>query len=387
VEDGTDVDRVEGAEVEAKLDLVKAPLTDELEMDAPYKFQGTLMFVTYNQCCVKDYKQFYGYLRSHLEAQMPLIDGEGEERLKVEVFGAQELHADGNPHYHVLIRFQCRVHWLDTYSRLSVPFVEDGVKRLVSTSIRIGHPRRGQRQSAYLDSVQAYITKETGLGKDYVFGQRIMVPVNAGEARKERENEVARMALRLVGRRETKDLLEREEPAKCIWNRVNLDRVLKSKAPDPRAPYVVDYEQKPYRPTARMGRWLRENFGGQRRKGRPTCLVLVGDSRYGKTDWAMSFGNPVMMVNKLVFDEMTTECSHIVLNDMAFNTFREWREFMGCQNSVAITGKYRDEVLLPWGKPAIITCNRDNNPLRVKKMADYFRQSKGVVEYLVKPLY
>ncbi|KAH6653156.1 hypothetical protein BKA67DRAFT_568729 [Truncatella angustata] len=369
VVDGEDKKEKEDVQ-DVQTDAVKAPSTQALD-DAEHN----------------DHKEFYEYLRVHLEAQMPPVSGDGSERDKVEIFGAKELHEDGNPHYHVLIRFEHRVHWVDTYSRLAVPFVEDGVKKLVSTSIRVGHPRKGQRQNFYMNSVCAYILKGTGLGTDWVFGHRIKELPGAGEARRHRENEVARRALKLKSRLETRLFLEQEEPAKCVWNRINMERLLLTKEPEARARYTVDYVQAPYYPTKTMMKWMQQNFAKDKPKGRPTCLVLIGNSRLGKTDWAMSIGNPIMMVNSMVFDEMTTHCSHIVLNDMDFRSFKEWREFMGCQMKVTITGKYREEKLLDWGKPAIFTATMDNNPLTIPRVADYFRQSGGVVEYLTERLF
>lgn len=54
--------------------------------------------------------------------------------------------------------------------------------------------------------------------------------------------------------------------------------------------------------------------------------------------------------------------------------------------SLTMTGKYRGEMTIPWGKPAIWTCNEDNSALKDKVLARYLKQCGAVVVKLHKKL-
>jgi hypothetical protein len=73
------------------------------------------------------------------------------------IFGSKELHRDGNPHYHAVMRFPYRVHWTDARQRLML-HAPDG---LVDTrAIRITQPDPGETVTDFLDRTQAYCSKD-----------------------------------------------------------------------------------------------------------------------------------------------------------------------------------------------------------------------------------
>ncbi|GAO17198.1 uncharacterized protein UV8b_05458 [Ustilaginoidea virens] len=70
---------------------------------------------------------------------------------------------------------------------------------------------------------------------------------------------------------------------------------------------------------------------------------------------------------------------HLVLNDVDVKGFPNKRDLAGCQKLITVTGKYRAESTIPWGKPVIWTCNEENSVLRDKRLAKYFVDSGATV--------
>ncbi|KAH8203902.1 hypothetical protein TruAng_001966 [Truncatella angustata] len=379
--DAMDLDKPEG-EAEPDEDGVKfghSPPETLLTEKKPFLFQGKMVWLTYNQSCVTDHLKFYEYLRTWMEQWMPRMSSDNNRRSKVEIFGARELHADGHPHYHVVMRFETKVHWKNSYSRFAAQFEEGGELRQVATSIRIEKPDPGEHPKRFLEGVQGYILKEYGADNDYVFGTYIQPPQGATETRRQQEEGWCREALDLVYQDETDAFLREHFPVKYVWQPHAVAKFVSTKKVRAKPAVKRTYKRKPFKIPKELVSWLRRNIGSRRKMGRPSCLLIVGPSKYGKTEWAKSFGRPIVMQSKFVYDLMTSECTHIVLNDIDLRKFENWRDFMGCQMEVAIDGKYREEKMMDWGKPAIFTANADNNPLKDEAVAQYFKESGGTL--------
>lgn len=131
-----------------------------------YRFHGTFIFVTYAQSKIADGYEFYERLRG----RMP----EGTS-----IFGGQEKHEDGNPHYHVVMKFPKRIHWSDARSHLRLEGDTD--------AIYISGLARGQSKESFVEGTQAYCEKD---GNPFIFGNRIDVDVGKEGDRKRKFREV-----------------------------------------------------------------------------------------------------------------------------------------------------------------------------------------------------
>ncbi|KAH8201714.1 hypothetical protein TruAng_004152 [Truncatella angustata] len=135
--------------------------------NTPFLFQGRMVWLTYSRSCVIDHVKFHEYLHTWMEQRMPRMSSDNNRRGRVEIFGAKELHADGHVRYHVVMRFEKKVHWRNSYSKFAVQFEECGELRQIATSIRIEKPGPGERSKRFLEGVQGYILKEYGAGNEH----------------------------------------------------------------------------------------------------------------------------------------------------------------------------------------------------------------------------
>lgn len=122
-------------------------------------------------------------------------------------------------------------------------------------------------------------------------------------------------------------------------------------------------------PNTQMDSWALDNIVNwtPSQAIRPKSLILVGDSRLGKTAWARKHGehvyyNGTWNMDKL--DSLSESTKYIVWDDLfnwdAFN-YKQW---LGGQWEFDVTGKYRKpRTVVGWGRPSIVCCNALPNHL------------------------
>ena len=101
----TTEERFEGVDADVKPSPYEEDVAEHEggETSGRFPLQCRYVFVTYNQSRVMDHLVFYDCLQRSIGKRMPYI-GNGE-LAKVQFYGARELHADGKPHYHVMMAF------------------------------------------------------------------------------------------------------------------------------------------------------------------------------------------------------------------------------------------------------------------------------------------
>jgi len=109
--------------------------------------------------------------------------------------------------------------------------------------------------------------------------------------------------------------------------------------------------------------WVAGNFV-QPRPSRPMSLVLVGDSRLGKTEWARSLGSHAFNRGAWDAEVFKKEYDFIVLDDFDFSFLMSKssslaKAFFGCQGQVTITGKYIKAFQVNTNCPVICLMNKD----------------------------
>lgn len=142
-------------------------------------------------------------------------------------------------------------------------------------------------------------------------------------------------------------------------------------------PHSPDFEVKDWKIPDVLKKWKKDNFdelGG----GHPTALVLIGPSRYGKTEWAMSFGRPVDMTGWWdVKQVLKTDYTHVVLNGI-HQDFRYKQEMATCQKVIRVRGKGTRAYTRDFDKPVIFTFHPDDKVLKDDKFLSYLIDSKAV---------
>ncbi|KAH6617421.1 hypothetical protein F5144DRAFT_392173 [Chaetomium tenue] len=176
----------------------------------------------------------------------------------VRFYGARELHATGEPHYHVLMAFEKRVHWRDARARLAVMIdVEvDGktVQEVDTESIRVKTPKKTESLSWFLDCCHAYICKE---GNDHVFGEWIEsnVEVNA-----RKQDKVLRRLVEEPYRDECVKLLRQYFPKDFIFRYPR--GWLATKKSQRAGGYIPKFERNSWRIPAALRHWFQANVVG-----------------------------------------------------------------------------------------------------------------------------
>ncbi|MGH7965713.1 MAG: hypothetical protein ACRERD_28515, partial [Candidatus Binatia bacterium] len=315
------------------------------------------------------------YLTESLERHLPSVGGPKGGKGTVEIFGSKELHEDGTPHYHVLLRFEPRVHWRKARQRLSVLIDVDGNPEVDTNSIFIRKKKEREPAETFLQSVQSYIAKDGNVFGEWI-GPRETV------ARKTEKDFDALIAAET--RSEAEALFRTKFKRHWVLHHANVAAFLKTKKPDPAEAHEPDFDVLPWRVPAKMKQWRERNFG-PRRRGRAYPLVIEGESRSGKTEWAMSWGKPAKMSGGWNMDElMKPGITHIVLNDIDWKNFPNKRDLAGCQRYVTVSGKWREQRTVELGIPVIITCNSGNSVMHDAELSAYLRETGATIVRLGK---
>ncbi|KJZ68399.1 hypothetical protein HIM_12210 [Hirsutella minnesotensis 3608] len=299
----------------------------QLEERKEFVLQSRLVFVTYSRSRVSDKEEFHKYLKDSLEPNLPYVGA--EERATVEIFGSKELHEDDAPHYHVVLRFSKKVHWRQARQKLAVWIEVDGERVIDTHSIYIRRKKPGEPHEKWLQDVQGYVAKDGD-----VFGSWIgAAPRVATE-----KTLNLRKLVDCEWKDESEAILKEHFPEWWVRNHPSCQALLKTKRLRPPPPRVPTFEVKRWRVPAKILQWRSRNFpvsGG----GRPTSLVIIGPSKYGKTEWALSFGRPAMMNGGWDMDQLLiADTTHLVLNDVELKDFPNKRDLAGCQMHITVTG-------------------------------------------------
>ncbi|KAM4060303.1 geminivirus rep catalytic domain-containing protein [Hirsutella rhossiliensis] len=131
-----------------------------------------VVFVTYTRSRVHDKEEFHRCLRHSVADSLSRV--KATSKVTVDVFGSRELHEDGTPHYHVVLRFSKRVYWPRARLSLSV-WILVGDKRVVDThSINIKKKRHGESVAEFLYSVQTYVAKGGDVFGNWIGGRTVL---------------------------------------------------------------------------------------------------------------------------------------------------------------------------------------------------------------------
>lgn len=107
--------------------------------------------------------------------------------------------------------------------------------------------------------------------------------------------------------------------------------------------------------------WVRSNLEGHVPGRRGKSLVLIGESRLGKTAWARSLGDHNYFGGLFCLDDFEEDKKYAVFDDMqgGLEFFHGYKFWLGHQAQFYATDKYRGKKLITWGKPAIWCSNTD----------------------------
>jgi len=115
-------------------------------------------------------------------------------------------------------------------------------------------------------------------------------------------------------------------------------------------------------------------------------LVLIGESRTGKTEWARSLGCHMYFNHLMDLKRWNSGARYIIFDDIEFKFIPARKAFFGSQKTFTLTDKYMHKKTVIWGKPMIFICNPDMDPTKDDEWVEFYNQNSCIVK-LNKPLF
>ncbi len=331
----------------------------EEEKDGKWRFNGKYIYVTWSKSKIEEKEVFHQKLLALLPAG-------------VRMFGGRELHEDGTPHYHVVFSFTEKVHWPDAAKKFSI----EGD----TNAIRFEKPKQRQRISDFLENTQAYCSKDGD-----TFGERLCLEGAVAEQKKRKWQDIVDEP----DEKRAWELVRELEPRAYMLNHPSLNKAMVSKRLKLTRP-----RREPLPGTFRvpdlMSWWMDKYVIRKKWKGRPRSLVIIGDPLVGKSAYAESQGDPIVMNSGWCMKSIFPGATHLVVSNVKPLAFgyagqSHWHDVLGGQERFNCRDFQQETRTVEWGLPCIWTCNFDNDPRKDKAVADYIRKVSHVVEIRDRP--
>nr|QTE03572.1 MAG: replication-associated protein [Tarsiger cyanurus CRESS-DNA-virus sp.] len=113
------------------------------------------------------------------------------------------------------------------------------------------------------------------------------------------------------------------------------------------------------------------------KKDRPKCLVLVGASRLGKTQWARSLGRHMYWRGMTNITHWDKDAKFLIFDDIEWDFIPQKKSLLTCMGEATVTDKYRAKKTVVVDKVAIVLCNSFD--LESVKESDYWAANVCVV--------
>lgn len=282
---------------------------DNVSAPPKFRFNASKIFLTYSQCNITPEECF-----TFFSSKWTIISY---------VIG-QEHHQDGNTHLHAYFLFDSKLD-LTSSRCFDIAGIHPNIKN-------IGRSKKD------IERVCAYINKE-----------EFNVITNMDFEAKPDYGDILKMA---KNKDEFVLLVKKHYPRDYV---INLDRILgcanytfkntitKYKTPD-------DY--KVWKLPSVLDEWVKYEF---EKTNRAKCLILKGESRYGKTGWARSLGHHMFFRGYFSLADWDDTAKYIIFDDM--NEMKNHKALLTCMGECILTDKYKGKERIMNNKPAIYLCN------------------------------
>ena len=288
---------------------------------ANFRWGGKFYFLTYSQ--IGDAPN---------EAVTNFFNGLGD---KIDKWGAvEEHHGDGGRHWHVLVMFKS-------------PFRSRGPAALDIAGIH-PHIQTAKVDPANLNRIWQYMHKEEGapyfgtwehtpfdLSKFFIFFcLSNMLTISLGEEPKAKPGAAWWAILKQAkSRDEAWALIEHHGPGTARDLVINYDRIktfINAKWPVEKEAFKPRFTEFSNVPRIMSDWWAIE----AQKPDRPKSLVIISESRYGKTAWARHLGRHTYICGMWNVDDLDVDCDYIVFDDIDYDWFAGmYKSFLGAQVS------------------------------------------------------
>lgn len=269
----------------------------------------------------------------------------------------REKHEDGNPHYHVYIKYATKVNTVNERY-----FDIDEI-----------HPNIQVCKSPI--AVVKYVTK----GGDYKTNMSEEEFAKYVGEKKVTKDDVYREAQELETREEALNHIRQNLP-RDAWI---YDSQIESKArklfPEPKR-YVPKYTE--FVVPAEVDEWLKSEFYPS--KDRRRALILVSPPYYGKTHWARSLGHHMYFRSMFNWEEWDPTAKYIVMDDFDYEYLLKQqvhilKPLLAADGQMTVTDKYVKKMTIDQDKPVIVLMNVEDYNLHFSRLPEAIRARIRVV--------
>jgi hypothetical protein len=298
-----------------------------------------------------------------------------------------EHHADGTPHFHIVLLWDASVHFRDARAKFLIRTGDGDDAPVVTDAICLRKRMDRQPFADFLEKTQAYCVKDCGPN---VLGERIKVHVGQNRSRQAAYADILDLATRDPDAAEArlKDINAHEFMTKFSQINSFLNAARRKLAV---VRLVPNFVVRPWVLPPELQAWydLYFTYDGAAKpfEGRPRPLIIVGLAGTGKSEWATHFGDPVHMRGRLNLSLFRPEATHVVVDDVFVKSFPCWKDVIGGQRYFNATDKYLPAVAVQHGKPTIWICNRASDPFKYKPFRDYLGEFGYTKVDVSRPLY
>lgn len=252
---------------------------------------------------------------------------------------AEEKHQDGNSHYHVVVQWKARVN----------------VQRNTFFDILQFHPNIQPVKD--LQASVNYCKKDGNFWEDGT----LVSTDNRKRKRADDQDDVYRQAMEECKDKESFLLaIQAGAPRDFVLNHDKIVAAAEAlfKEEDTITPYVPAHPRESFTKVPQeLDDWVRCNLDCPQPE-RPRCLVLVGPSRLGKTEWARSIGRHMYFNGMFMQDLWDTRAQYAIFDDIDWKFIVNGKGWLGGQKEFILTDKYRKKMRVHWNHPVIWCTNK-----------------------------
>lgn len=290
---------------------------------------------------------------------LPVASIAGDEGVQYFVVQREKCPETSRDHWQGFVQFKAR-----TYRTRVQGLIGDNTAHC---KVRMG---TSEEAAEYCKKSDSRVSED----QRYEFGELIKKgrPVKKG-----RDGDVIRAvcgaAHKASSRAEALEIIEQGAPDLLFRSHFSVLAELKRKFPEHPAPFIYQPHWAWNLPAA-ITNWLSTEFT---KTERAKCLVLIGPTRIGKTNWARSLGRHMFWRTNVAYGEWDQEARYIVIDDIPWKYVPHKKGILTQMGQITLTDKYVKKITVLNDKPAIFLTN--DNVVFDDDDINYWRENTTVV--------
>lgn len=245
--------------------------------------------------------------------------------------------------------------------------------KLCTIKRRLGDPAiHVERRKGTPEEASDYCKKDESRAESYDFFE-------AGTCSKSRKrkgghnwNETALLAIQATTRQEAEEIIRTEQPGRLLSNWNNINGYLNHRFPNRGSQFCYKPECA-WKLPSEITDWLKNEFT---KTERAKCLIVVGPTRLGKTNWARSLGTHMFWRGNVAYGDWVQSSKYIVIDDVPWKFVPQKKSILTQMGDVTLTDKYVRKLTVMNDKPAIFLSNETPD---FEDDANYWKENSVIV--------